>query len=451
MKLTAPYLKHFSLVVNPFDKDCDPRFVWLGEKQLETLAYLKVGIEENRGLLLLTGDQGSGKSLFIDCIQRMLDFNTMVALLNDPAMAMNDLFRFLLTEFNIDKQFKNKGSFLSAFKNFLSESYRNKRKVLLIVDNAHKLSHEFLEQLRLLSNIEEGNTKLMTILFVGRQAINKALQEYRNRAFLQRLTIRCQLEPLGENETHNYIQHRLKAAGGVQKIFTADAVQEIHLYSSGYPHQINIICDHVLMKAHFKGDRTIDADIIRENAGEVLKSLNIPLPPLTKRLSARRKKSKSARPRKLRRTLGIALLVALCVFAVSPAGYELMGMLPQLITKISPFTLQKEVIHFKQGSLEIPSESTAILNNLAETLSQNPETGIALKGYTDSSGKHDSNIRISRIRAEKVKKYLVQKGVDPSRIEVNGLGPQNPVAANDTPDGRDKNRRVEIEVKLKNK
>ena len=91
------------------------------------------------------------------------------------------------------------------------------------------------------------------------------------------------------------------------------------------------------------------------------------------------------------------------------------------------------------------------MNNLAETLSQNPETGIALKGYTDSSGKHDSNIRISRIRAEKVKKYLVQKGVDPSRIEVNGLGPQNPVAANDTPDGRDKNRRVEIEVKLKNK
>ena len=267
------YEKYYNLKAMPFQITTDPRFLWLGEKHAEALATLKYGLMENKGFLLLTGDVGTGKTALINRLVKIIDVGAIVAKIQDPGLSSLDFFNFLAVEFKMGKKFDSKGQFLIHLKHFLHEAYLDHKKVVLIVDEAQRLNHELLEQIRLLSNIELENRKLINIFFVGQTEFCKMLMEDRNRAVRQRITISYHIEPLSETEARSYIKHRLKVAGATREIFSKDAVRKIYSFSAGYPRLINIICDHAMLTGYSSGIKSINEKVVQECERE----LQIPL------------------------------------------------------------------------------------------------------------------------------------------------------------------------------
>jgi len=263
------YLNHYDLKEKPFNISPDSRFLWMSDKHKEGLASLKYGVMENKGFLVLTGDIGTGKTLLINALIRIAEVQAIIATIPDPDLETLDFFKLLAEEFNMGKSFTSKGEFLVQFKHFLLESYASDKTVLLIVDEAQRLNHELLEQIRLLSNIELDNRKLLNIFFVGQTEFNQLLVDERNKAVRQRITVFFQLKPLSEPETAAYIQHRLKQAGATEEIFKPNAIREVFKFSNGTPRLINVICDLALLTG-FSGDlNKISAAVIKDCAREL--------------------------------------------------------------------------------------------------------------------------------------------------------------------------------------
>jgi len=258
------YLNHYSLESKPFQMSTDPDFLWFGEKHKEALATLKYAIVENKGILALTGDVGTGKTTLINALVQSLGDDTMVATIYDPSLEVMDFFNIVSVAFNMERTFDSKGEFLIYFKRFLKKVRERNKKVLMIIDEAQRISSELLEEVRLLSNLEDEHIRLLNIFFVGQNEFVDTLKEYKNRALRQRITIRYHIEPLTLSETGAYIRHRLKTAGASRPIFTVDAIHEIFSFSKGYPRMINIICDHALLSGYVRGIRDIEKDVIRE-------------------------------------------------------------------------------------------------------------------------------------------------------------------------------------------
>jgi general secretion pathway protein A len=256
------YLNHYNLNLKPFEMSPDPQFLWMGEKHKEALASLEYGIMESKGFLLLTGDAGAGKTLIINALAKSDRVQALIATISDPDLEILDFFNFLSEEFQMNKHFDSKGAFLISFKHFLHEVYEAQKKVLLIIDEAQRLNHDLLEQIRILSNIEYDFKKLINIFLVGQSELNQILREERNVAFRNRIAVSYHLDSLDEKETENYIYHRLNVAGATEKVFDSAAIHEIYYFSMGYPRLINIICDHALLIGYSKGLNLIDGGVI---------------------------------------------------------------------------------------------------------------------------------------------------------------------------------------------
>jgi len=260
------YRSYYNLVKKPFQLTTDPRFLWLGEKHKEALATLKYGVIDQKGFLLVTGDVGTGKTTLINALLESIEEDTLVANITDPALNLIEFFNFVALSFNIPKKFDSKIDFIVYFSQFLKKVYSENRNVLLIIDEVHRLSKEVLEHIRLLSNIELPEEKLINIFFVGQNEIHQTLALPECRALRQRISLIYQIEPLSENETLAYIKHRLKVAGTEKNIFTQNAVREIYHFSKGYPRLINTICDHALLTGYARGFKKITPDFILECA-----------------------------------------------------------------------------------------------------------------------------------------------------------------------------------------
>ncbi len=267
------YQSFYNLKIKPFQITTDPKFLWLGEKHKEALATLKYGILENKGFLLLTGDVGTGKTVLIHGLMKLIDVSAIVAAVPDPGLSTLDFFNFLSEEFEMNRRFDSKGAFLIHLKHFLYKASAADKKVLLIVDEAQRLNHELIEQIRLLSNIEMDNHKLINIFFVGQSEFNKTINEERNKAVKQRITVSHHIDPLTEHESREYIKHRLKIAGCTRELFKPEALRNIYTFSHGYPRLINIICDHALLTGYSAGKKIIDTAVIKECE----KELRIPI------------------------------------------------------------------------------------------------------------------------------------------------------------------------------
>lgn len=260
------YLSHYNLKEKPFQISTDPKFVWLGECHKEALAVLEYGVLSHMGFLLVTGDVGTGKTTLVNTLLKRLGNKTIVANITNPVLKKLDFFNIIADELNINKKFRNKADFLTHFTRFLKNCYLQKKRVILIIDEAHRLDQELLEQIRLLSNIEKQDAKLLSIFFVGQNEFSDIITGTKNRALRQRIAINFHLEPLKETEIGKYILHRLRIAGHEEKIFSASAISEIFSFSKGYPRLINIICDHALLTGYVIDTKTIDAKIIKECA-----------------------------------------------------------------------------------------------------------------------------------------------------------------------------------------
>jgi general secretion pathway protein A len=497
------YEAYYNLKAMPFQITTDPRFLWLGEKHSEALATLKYGIMENKGFLLLTGDVGTGKTALINRLIKMIDVAAIVAKIPDPGLSSLDFFNFLAVEFKIKKKFDSKGAFLIYLKDFLHRAYAADKKVLLIIDEAQRLNHDLLEQIRLLSNIELQNRKLINIFFVGQPEFNEMLREDRNRAVRQRISVNYHINPLSEAEAHKFIEHRLKVAGATRQIFDKDAIRAIFSFSGGYPRLINIICDHALLTGYAADLKSIDKKVIKECERELQIPVGIDLENGNgQKYSPAPEKQPAApapvKPSRIKQTSIIAAIIMLLVFGIyffinqrssdsprwsmdeiAPQKYK--GTSPQKTdigktTEVKtsdnktvspvpvkevpsnksvaekqvavpfPFTEKKIIIYFKRNSNELPDKSFEMLNKIAKYTLQSPDAIIHISGFTDSTGSYSYNVSVSEFRANTIKTFLVGKGIDTSRIKTFGLGPENPIATNKTEEGRRKNRRVEIEL-----
>ena len=462
------YQRHYNLRQKPFQITVDPNFLWLGSKHAEALATLKYGILENNGFLLLTGDIGTGKTALIKRLVRMIDMAAIVATIPDPNLDSLDFFNILSAEFKMNRKFESKGAFLIHFKKFLCKATADRKKVLLIIDEAQRLNSDLLEQIRLLSNFEFDNRKLINIFFVGQTEFARLLREEQNKAVRQRITIQYHLEPLSEKETYHYMRHRLEVAGGDIKIFSADAVHEIFSFSRGYPRLINIICDHALLTGYAIDLKTVDARVIKE-AEKGLQILSEIERKNNRKIKVIEHKTKQIfsgwkKYQLLGKMLGNFALMA--VFLVI-TGFLFFDRNPEdrpygenkeiaslkkenqgNIRAMIPFVEKKVIVYFQRNSDGVFDMAIETLDRIAEFMISNPQSRISIKGYTDSTGVHGYDVNLSQLRANTVKSYLIGKGVAAPNIKAVGFGSENPIASNMTEEGRRKNRRVEVELDL---
>jgi general secretion pathway protein A len=317
------YLAHYQLNLKPFDLSPGPGFLWLGEKHEEALSTLHYGIAESLGFLLLTGDVGLGKTALVHRLISTLDSSTLVAHITDPGLGTFDFFKLLAAEFNLPQDFKGKADFLIELEKFLYQSHREHKKVLLIVDEAQRLNNKLLDEIRVLSNIELSDRKLINIFFVGQPEFKKMLLSDVNRAIRQRIAINYNLQPLTESETGQYIHYRLRVAGAIRKIFTGEAIREIFSYTNGYPRAINMICDHALLTGYAAGIKTIDADVIRECQQELAIRTGSALPPtdFQRPSQAIRPETPAPEPRRPVAWMRYAAVVGVLIIAISGLGY----------------------------------------------------------------------------------------------------------------------------------
>jgi type II secretory pathway predicted ATPase ExeA/outer membrane protein OmpA-like peptidoglycan-associated protein len=482
------YLSHFGLKKMPFSISPDPDLLWLGEKHSEALASLKYGIYENKGFLALTGNVGTGKTALIYRLIKEIDLPTLVATIPDPGLNSIDFFNLLAEEFNLNARFSTKGEFLIKFKNFLYQAYASDQKVLLIIDEAQRLNHRLLEQIRLLSNIELDNRKLINIFFVGQSEFNKILMMEQNKATRQRLAVRYHIEALSESETVQYIQHRLKLAGSSREIFQPKSIKTIYRISRGYPRIINILCDRCLLTGFQMESCSIGRPIVMECS----KELQLPTvgnsqqdnkhgyPP--KKVARVKKKTVSKRSRKIKIAVVVAILFVW--FAASYFFYEskdgrlisstlnfgFTGENEYIINQgdrdfsiidfantirhdgSKDFTGNRSIqqiaakIYFKHNSNQLSFESQRVLDQIAKNVLKYSNYNIIIQGYTDSYGKDAYNKRLSETRAKIVESYFIKKGIAASKLKASGLGSKNPIASNKTSEGRKQNRRVELKI-----
>ena len=258
------YLDHYNLTLKPFEISPDPKFLWLGEKHNEALAAMIYGILDNKGFISLTGDVGSGKTTLVNALTHRLDDNIILAKFFDPPLEKLDFFNSAADAFGMNKKFSTKGDFLNHLRSFLNKAYDHNQEVVLVIEEAQRFNQEQLEEIRLISNIERPDKKLINIVFVGQNEFDILLKK--NKPLRQRVAIAHKIGSLQENETKQYVIHRLKTAGSENEIFSPGAFREIYSFSEGNPRLINIICDLALLTGYAENKRIIEQQIIRECA-----------------------------------------------------------------------------------------------------------------------------------------------------------------------------------------
>ena len=258
------YTTYYNLKEAPFNQSVDPRYTWLGEKQLEALTSFQQNYLDKKGFFLITGDAGTGKTAFIKRLLAEIESKTIVATVTDPDLDKLDFFNWLSAEFDLNVSFKSKGAFLTRFKRFLLEAHQKNIYVILIIDDAHRINQELVEEILTLSNIETAGNKLMSIFFVGQSGLNRILQENQNSKLRQSVNAHFQLKPLKEDEMVQLILHRLKVAGAKAEIFSTRAFHEIYQFSAGYPIMVVNICDRAMMAGYVSATPIIDKDLIIE-------------------------------------------------------------------------------------------------------------------------------------------------------------------------------------------
>ena len=251
------YKSFYKLKKKPFQLGSDESFVWHSEEQKDALETLRLGIVENEGFFLVTGDVGTGKTTFIAALIKALNNQVIHASVPDPRLDRLDLFNYIAGAFGIDEEFTSKGKFIAAFSAFLNETSKQKKRVLLVIDESQLLDQKSLEEIRLLSNIPVEDNCILNILFVGHIDFNEILEKEENKALKQRISFTYTLDPLNPEQTTHYINHHMMVAGATDEIFKSSALSEIHSASGGFPRRINIICDHCLKTAYKAGKKII--------------------------------------------------------------------------------------------------------------------------------------------------------------------------------------------------
>ncbi len=263
------YTKYYGLTRKPFTLTPDSATVFMSETHQEGLAILKYGILSKKCFLVLTADVGSGKTTLLQALVDNLGKDIYLCLLNNPILLRDEFFSYLAKKFHLPWD-GNKAMFLVAFSAFLKECHEKDERVLLIIDEAHVLPVDLLEEIRLLSNLEEKGQDVFSIFLVGQPELNDRMSDDRLLPLRQRIGIRFHLKRFSLGETRQYILFRLRKAGGRHMhIFSEEAIALIHSVSKGTPRLINIVCDHALLTGFAESKPVINGDLIRESVHDL--------------------------------------------------------------------------------------------------------------------------------------------------------------------------------------
>jgi len=260
----------FGLRENPFSVNPDPRHLFLTRQTQTTLDALIQGVQSRQGLILLTGDVGTGKTTLINSLLDWLQQNGIpTAFIFNSHLEVRELFELMLADFHIAADVRSTSSAVSHLNTWLLGRYRAGETAVLIVDEAQGLPSHTIEEIRLLLNLETPNGKLLQIVLSGQPDLNERLKRLDLRPLHQRISLRCRTMPMTLEETRGCIQHRLRVAGAQDAaLFTPEAMDTAHFYSRGIPRIINLLCEQALLKAYYSGVRPVSASMIEDASRE---------------------------------------------------------------------------------------------------------------------------------------------------------------------------------------
>ena len=281
------YAQHFGLKQEPFSIAPDPRFLFMSERHREALAHLLYGLGGGGGFVLLSGEIGAGKTTVCRCFLEQIPKRCNVAYIFNPKLTVVELLRSVCEEFRIP--FEHTGpqpatvkDYLDPLNEFLLRTHAVGQNNVLIIDEAQMLSVEVLEQLRLLTNLETNERKLLQIVLIGQPELRTMLARPELEQLAQRVIARFHLDALSADETAQYIRHRLAVAGLTGALpFRRDAMARIHQLARGVPRRINLLCDRALLGAYALGRNRVDRDMVDKAAGEVFDTMQPPGRPLS--------------------------------------------------------------------------------------------------------------------------------------------------------------------------
>ncbi len=278
--MSSMYKQFYNFTEQPFSVTCDPEFFFASQRHDEAFSHLIYGIDQRKGILVITGEIGTGKTTLCRTLLSRLKSNIKTALVLNPYFSELQLLQFIVKDLGIIGNFRSKLALISALNNFLIEQATLENNVVLIIDEAQNLKINQLEQIRLLSNLETEKEKLLQIVLVGQPELQEKLKLPSLRQLTQRVAVRYHILSLDKSDVARYIEHRIKIAAGFlpdSKLspnqlpvhFTNRAVEIIFGHSQGTPRIINILCDRALLLGYVTGTNIIDENITLKAVDEV--------------------------------------------------------------------------------------------------------------------------------------------------------------------------------------
>ncbi len=306
--LWGMYAEFFGLKQDPFSIAPDPRYLFMSERHREALAHLLYGIRGGGGFVLLSGEIGAGKTTICRCFLEQIPERCRVAYIFNPKLTVGDLLKTICHEFNIEVKHEGIGpatikDYLDPFNEYLLKSHAAGERNVLIIDEAQNLTPHVLEQLRLLTNLETSERKLLQIILIGQPELRTVLARPELEQLAQRVIARFHLGALNEAETRQYIQHRMQVSGLRGPLpFSSQAIQRIHEIARGVPRRINLLCDRALLGAYATNQPRVDRAVVDKAAREVFET-DAPAPVVRRRAARAQARTASLG------LLGVGLLV----------------------------------------------------------------------------------------------------------------------------------------------
>ena len=260
------YNAFFGFSESPFSLSPDPSFFYRSEQHEEALANLVYGVQARKGFIVLTGEVGTGKTTMLECLRDFLESQYIeFAFLFNSRINSDQFFEMIAYDLNLPCSRTSKTEVLFALNQMLVEQAQQGRTVVLLVDEAHNLEWEVLEEIRLLGNLENRNGKLLQIILSGQPELDRKLDAPNLRQLKQRIVLRCNLQPFTLRDAVEYMESRLIKAGmSDQTVFSEELMAEIHLRAQGIPRVINAICDNLLLTAFAVEQKTCDVEMLDE-------------------------------------------------------------------------------------------------------------------------------------------------------------------------------------------
>lgn len=266
------YKQFLKLQKNPFEITPDPTFLYTTKQHNEALSSLYYGVKQRKGFVVMTGEVGTGKTLLVSCLLQLLSQNNFAySYVFNPRLSPVEFLQYIVGDFGLPTSGRSKSELLLDLSTFLIGRYRKGLTTVLVIDEAHHLSEDVLEEVRLLTNLETPQEKLLQILLIGQPELDDKLDSKELRQLKQRVVLRTHLRSLDLDETCGYVYRRLELAGcaNPSQLFPVETIVELHRQSRGFPRLINVLCENALIHCYGQAITSVSTTVIEDIAADL--------------------------------------------------------------------------------------------------------------------------------------------------------------------------------------